>query len=480
MIGYYPSRPLKSKTTAILFALFFGPFGLFYVSTYAALMMLIGIPILAAILFVLSASFGLLLFSGGIASMFFIFCAFYWPICMIWASIAVDKYNRKIHQEDYFAQQHTNNTQQQFISTSTELPSNQELSEKKAFLQTELLNLKSQYERRKITEVEYVNKKEKLEKQIEIITHNLSFAGNAPSAYEHYINEDSEKKNYSYLLILLLAALIPLSLIGYQKGWFFDTHAKDKSLIKEQIEKTYFGMANGAYTSATIQGIGAEGLPFYNINFSNVAVMGLAPLANIFGYKVQMEPKNIDVYNFIDDNTAQVKYDLLVQTGNDTNFAKIDMIVKKVSGYWKLDGETFFGKNNKNNANESKRNTVNDPHTELGNDLKNSKTEFWKVTGENIQEGDSINLISYARNLIYAVSEKMVYEISDGYISNKWKILSEKEDIEGYFYTLDNDYSIYLSGFFVLAKNKEMIHSFDVEKVNRSNVDLSRVLETER
>ena len=122
----------------------------------------------------------------------------------------------------------------------------------------------------------------------------------------------------------------------------FHSNSKDKEEIKNQIEKTYFEIMNGAYTAQTISGIGSEGLPFYNQNMTSLFAMGLAPFAQIFG-GIKVESKNIDVYNFKDDNTAQVKYDLILSTNTSIDTARIDMVVKKIGGVWKLDGETFLG-----------------------------------------------------------------------------------------------------------------------------------------
>jgi hypothetical protein len=476
----FTARPQKSIVTALLLTFFFGPFGLFYVSAFAALMMLIVIPgiLMAVILTGVGAGFA---FIAAITGLGFVgFVIFYFPICMIWASIAVNKYNRKIQEEDYWAYQQSMQSQMSMPQSFTDATANQQqnidLSDKKRKLVEELEISKQAFEKGDISEMEYLLRKEKLTKQIDVLTHNQSFIMSPPSAYETSANEGSEKKDYSYLIILLLAALIPLSLIGYQKGWFFDMHGKDKTLIKEQIEKTYFGIANGAYTSATIQGIGADGMPFYNLNLANVTLMGLTPLANIFGYKIQMEPQNIDVYNFIDDNTAQVRYDLQVITGDDSRSAKINMTVKKIGGIWKLDGEKFIGDQNKQLPKEAKKYETSNPKTEMEDDFKNDKTVFLKVKGENITENDSIQLVPYNQGKMYAISPQMVYEIEDGYITNKWRLLSKTDDVEGIIYKLDNGYKIFVSGFFVLSKDGELEHSYEVEQVNKSNIDFSKIL----
>ena len=109
MNDFYTSRPLKSKTTAILLTIFFGPIGLLYASVSASLKMIIGFPILLFLVI----GFGILteipVLSGFTVVVLLFFLVFYWPISIIWASIAVDKYNRKILEEDYLLQQQSIN-----------------------------------------------------------------------------------------------------------------------------------------------------------------------------------------------------------------------------------------------------------------------------------------------------------------------------------------------------------------------------------
>lgn len=435
MNDFYTSRPLKSKTTAILLTFFFGPIGLLYASVSASLKMIIGFPILLFLII----GFGILaeipVLSGFTVVVLLFFLVFYWPISIIWASIAVDKYNRKIMEEEYLSQQQQINSQQLFDSNSSlqiDIPS---LEEKTEFLYNEISKLKSKYDNKEIIEVEYVIKKGKLEKQIEILKHNLSVTTLASHSENEDVNEKTEKKGVSYLIIFILVALIPISLIGYQKGWFFDKYGNDKSKIKKQIEKTYFGIANGAYTSSTINGIGSDQMPFYNLNFSNVALMGLAPLANILGAKFQIEAKNIEVYNFIDDNTAKVKYNLFVYSGSDTNSIDIDMVVKKIGGSWKLDGEKFIGMKSdqsKDQNRKSKSEISIDYDNYISKEfVNNPNSTAWKIIAyrEDASTLDTeFQKSDFERSLIF--NGKKIFMIVDGRIDKVWNKVKEYYDDE--------------------------------------------------
>ncbi|BAS67205.1 hypothetical protein [Bathymodiolus septemdierum thioautotrophic gill symbiont] len=69
--------PTKSLIVAILLAVFFGPIGLFYASVVGALVML-----------VITAIIGFVTFGFGLFVPYI--------ICIIWAIIAVNNYNKKI------------------------------------------------------------------------------------------------------------------------------------------------------------------------------------------------------------------------------------------------------------------------------------------------------------------------------------------------------------------------------------------------
>ncbi len=74
--------------------------------------------------------------------------------------------------------------------------------------------------------------------------------------------------------------------------------------------------------------------------------MSLLPIAGLFSNEIihfQIEPKNIIISDFHDDNTAQVEYDLNINTSKSNQTNHISMIAKKVGGQWKLDANKFLG-----------------------------------------------------------------------------------------------------------------------------------------
>lgn len=259
------------------------------------------------------------------------------------------------------------------------------------------------------------------------------------SIEEVEIPEEKKRVNLIGLVILIILLLGSLGFICYQNGWGLNPHAKEKTAIKEQIEKVYFGIANGAYTSNTIQGTGTDGMPFYNLSFENITLMGLTPLANIFGFKIQIEPKNINVYHFINDNTAQVQYNLLVHSRNEIDTAKIDMIVKKIGGYWKLDGEKFLGEHKSSKASTSQKkelSTLERDDNYLSKDfINNPKNTAWKI---HAYKEDADNLETQFQDsefdsyLIF--TSKKVYLLINGRIDKLWHVTKQYSDNE-YFIT---------------------------------------------
>lgn len=80
--------PQKSMGTALLLAFFFGPLGLLYASVAGGIIMLVVTIIL-------------MIFTLGL-SLFIT-----WPVCVIWAAIAVNKYREE---QAHLAQQTTHDT----------------------------------------------------------------------------------------------------------------------------------------------------------------------------------------------------------------------------------------------------------------------------------------------------------------------------------------------------------------------------------
>ena len=94
----YYLKPTKSIWAGILLALLFGPFGLFYSSVLGGFIMTLS-PILFIIAFGLGISNDIELLKaigmvGIVASIIL-----GWLFCIIWAAIAVDRYNKRIISE---------------------------------------------------------------------------------------------------------------------------------------------------------------------------------------------------------------------------------------------------------------------------------------------------------------------------------------------------------------------------------------------
>jgi hypothetical protein len=121
---------------------------------------------------------------------------------------------------------------------------------------------------------------------------------------------------------------------------FFDPNKEEKLKITNQIENVYFGLANGAYTREGSSGMGPEGLPFYNTDFSTLIVMAFTPLG-MLGGTFSIEPKNIEILNLA-DKTADVKYDLVITKSGNETIVPVLMTIKKIGGNWKLDGQKFL------------------------------------------------------------------------------------------------------------------------------------------
>ncbi|MCX6186011.1 MAG: hypothetical protein NTU43_03300 [Bacteroidetes bacterium] len=169
--------------------------------------------------------------------------------------------------------------------------------------------------------------------------------------------EKVEKKSYS--LIWIMVGLIIVSMILFMSvnktgmlsfANMYNSKNKEKEAIKNQIENTYFGLINGAYTAQSLSGTTPEKLPFYNSDISTLMIMGLTPLG-MFSGPISLEPKNI-VISDVNDSLADVNYDLFFE--NKTS--PIHMIMKKIGGNWKLDGQKILpnivGKKNKKKKNK--------------------------------------------------------------------------------------------------------------------------------
>lgn len=470
MHNSFTSLPLKSTTIAILLTTFFGPFGLFYASVSGGFIMLFSIPIM--VIFLLGASSFSSIAFGLTAFWCICFIVLYWPICIIWASISVEKYNRRIIEEE--RQYHYDNQELllQQLGKSNIVNENALLLTKRQQLDSELEMLKNSLTNHEISEMEFLQKKEKLVRQIEILDHNLLASEHPIESKPENFEYPEKKKNYIWIIILALLLVGTLLYLGSKKGWLFDSYSKDRVEIKEQIEKTYFGLLNGGYTSETLKGVGPDGLPFYNQNMDNVLAMGLLPLANLMGVGLKLEPKNIDVYEFIDEITAKVKYDVIVQTGEVRDSVRIDMVAKKIGGYWKLDGEKAFGfsedhKIEKNKKQEWKISTKALYINQV--ELDDSKSCEYKIKNLN-EKGDNgeYQLIPYEGKKSFIFTKNYFYEIENGDILHKWRISKQIEDIEGTSFTTVEGVKIFLSEFFVITYPSGGTKSYDIDMVKAS------------
>lgn len=326
------TKPPKSKAVAALLVIVFGPLGVFYSSFFGGIVMTFLVP--AVTLLILFTGY----LSDGFGIILFLLFPFYYVICLIWALSAVSEYNWKITHRGYLHSQYP--TVQQTVDATAPRSHTS-----KTQLYSDLNSLEYLYKQKIISEDNYVSQKNILIEQL-----NESNFGNytskVPYNNEHLeVSREAHRKSPSIFPYLLIVVLFLFSaFVVYEKGLksivhvssLFDTHRRDKQEIKSQIEKVYFGLSNGNYTVQTIGSIG-EGIPVYNLNINSLTLMGLAPVANMLS-KFELQPKNVNVYNFIDQNTANVSYDLFVITNKSTNSTHIDMVVKKIGGVWKLDG----------------------------------------------------------------------------------------------------------------------------------------------
>ena len=95
---YYVTKSPKSIGVAILLTFLFGPVGLFYASISGGLVMTFTPIVLFLITMVgiVQEITHLVFWSAGLLFVFFLT---YWLICIIWATISVNRYNREIEEE---------------------------------------------------------------------------------------------------------------------------------------------------------------------------------------------------------------------------------------------------------------------------------------------------------------------------------------------------------------------------------------------
>lgn len=97
---FLTTKSPKSVGIAILLTILFGPIGLFYASIFGALVMICA-PVLVFALFligILQENSALMNLSAGLL---LFFALTYWLICIVWAIISVNEYNKEIDNENY-------------------------------------------------------------------------------------------------------------------------------------------------------------------------------------------------------------------------------------------------------------------------------------------------------------------------------------------------------------------------------------------
>ncbi|MEJ7821355.1 MAG: hypothetical protein WKF85_03480 [Chitinophagaceae bacterium] len=340
-MNYIVTKPMKSKGIAALLVIFFWPFGMFYSTIIGAFTMIGAVPLLIVLISVYKLNLLLIVF-------------FYFVTCFIWAIAAVDSYNNRIQSESYYpVQQKTStNTRINYKPTNTDNII-ENLNEKKRLLFKDLDTITHLHAQKVLSDDVFNKQKDTLLKQLDTLSYNETNISKSPTKiipHEDYEYIPKEKTSYLFVWILFILLIGSLIYFFYTKGMFvFDNHKKDREEITNQIEKTYFGIINGGFTAEGMQGVGADGLPFYNMKMDNLMVMGFLPLMNFLSSGINLEAKNINVYKFINKNSAKAKYDLVIEDSSKdrSDTVHIDMIVKKIGGNWKLDGQKAFGDKSK-------------------------------------------------------------------------------------------------------------------------------------
>lgn len=123
-------------------------------------------------------------------------------------------------------------------------------------------------------------------------------------------------------------------------------NSTEKKAIKEEIEKAYLNLMALSDENNLQQ-------PFYNPNLGTSFTLLLSP---VFLNGATISAENIEVLDFIDDATADVKYQLHVTTASGEKKIEINMTVKKVGGTWKLDAEKFLPKQQAENTEQENEN----------------------------------------------------------------------------------------------------------------------------
>lgn len=465
---------MKSKGIAAVLALLFGPIGLFYATVSGGLMMLFVIPLLTVFLAIAfwSNTFGVLI----ISSIIFL-CVFYNLICMIWAIIAVDKYNNKILAE---ANYYDSNTDESIISD--------DIANKKSQLLQDLGTIKKLLDTGAINQSEYEKRKDVILNKIEILEHNdtIEHSSNAEN-YEEIPNTSNSIFNGKVIILAsIIIALLAFVLYDTEtKSLNFDritnlfsANSKEKKEVATQLEKAYFDVTNG-----TIR----DEMPFYNANTGSLFLTSFLTMLK-YESNTRIEPVNIDVYELSDDKrSGKVRYNLMILKGADSIKVSIDMNIKKVGTFWKFDSEKFFqfdfnekvSKKKTTTINESKN--LNNYSTNLSQDNEvssakdvNKIEELYEVTGVNQKNGNGeYEIIPFKGDKQFLFTNKKILEVTDGRITNTWHIKKIVDDgVDLFVYKTEEGLDISFEGFLVVAYPDGTSKSYQVNEINKKQLKL--------
>ncbi|PZP52084.1 MAG: hypothetical protein DI598_01630 [Pseudopedobacter saltans] len=416
-MNYTVVKVMKSKGIAFLLTIFFGGFGLFYVSVTAGLVMGFLAPIVGfTILFKSNSSDAL------VTGLLLLFT--YYITCFIWAIVGVSRQNRRIQEElDYY-----NSTNDQDSSTNND--------------------------------------------------NQVSYFSNDPT----YSNEITTQRRGINIWLFVLVILSILGFLFYlydsktnsikfdRITTVFTSHPTDKQEIKDQLEDIYANILNGSYSSSTIAGTSAKGLPFYNTPDMVVLMgMGFAPLAQALGTEINLSPTDIKVHDFNDSsNTAKLDYVLSYKSGKDSSSMKISMIVKKINGKWKFDATRIFGKHNNkglsfgeesskkhsNKTNKQNSNNTNNEASITDNDEQQSddlNTNTFKINKEEYEDGGEKEY----NNLYLFFQSGTISLIDNNSLKKRWTITNQSSDGEYDVFKLSNGDKIYKKAYDISLFQKE-------------------------
>jgi len=338
---YTVVKSTKSIGVAILLTLFLGPIGLFYASIIGGIIMTL-LPFGLLFLFIV----GLATEIAAITGLVILISIFYWLICIVWAIIAVNGYNKKL-----IAGVVRPVVEPERINTidikTNELKATDTGGERLSLKEWQLKNPHKS-----------VNDFYSTYRPI----NETSTITNSPNTVYHQKSDTNGL--IKYILIGVFLALVGGGFMyinqkekGNNLSGILSFGNEEKEIINK-IENVYFGLVNGAYSSEAMVGIRPEDLPFYNTDLSTLFAMGLLPYTVILD-NFKLEPLNIQIID-ISEKEATVKYTLKYINGNSKEFVPIEMKLKKIGGDWKLDGKNFLpieqkkksGKKRNNNDNQ--------------------------------------------------------------------------------------------------------------------------------